>query len=115
MIDWPATSVDARAYIFLLGHRVSQRSYSVHDHLHRLSRKHRADALGCARGDQVARHKCNNLGKEANDNIEREDEIPRVALLANGSIDSGFHANSRPRIDFVGDQRPHRAESVEAL
>ena len=59
--------------------------------------------------------KRHDLGDIADDGVEREDEIPRVALLPDRAVDSGLYRKPRPGIDFVRDQRADRAKSVETL
>src|SRR5882672_12783180 len=98
-----------------LRHGIPQRSHSFHHHFHYVSGGNGADALGRSGWNQVAGHERHDLRDVANDGVEREDEIPGVAALADRSVDPGFHANSRPGIDFVGNQRSHGTEGVKPL
>ena len=58
------------------------------------------------------RHRLRNM---PNHNVQRKDEIPRVPLLPHLTIDTGFHAHSRPRINLIGHHRTDRTERVESL
>src|SRR4029077_5370762 len=98
-----------------LDYNIAQRSNSFDHHFHRVSGNDWAYALGRAGGNQVSRHERHDLANMTDNHVERENEIPRVVLLTHDSVDSGFHPNPRPRIDFVCPQRAYRTERVEAL
>jgi len=99
----------------LVHHRIMQRANAFDSHFHDISRGQRRDALGRAGSNQIAGVKRHHLGDVADCNIERKDEIPRIALLPKLAVDSSFHAGAGPRIDFVAHQRTHGTERVEAF
>src|SRR5271154_3432026 len=77
----------------------------------------RPDALGRASRDQVSGFERHDLRDVTDDNIKRENKIPRVAGLPHFAIDAGFDLNASPRIDVnvVGDHRTNWAECVETF
>src|SRR5579862_1107969 len=51
----------------------------------------------------------------ADDYIEREEKIPRVAILFDLAIHTSLHADACPWVDLVRHNRPDRTESVKAF
>src|SRR5277367_5205864 len=57
-----------------------------------------ADAFGGSGRDQVAGLQCHHLGNVTNDYVKRENEILRVAGLADIAVYAGFDLDTGPRI-----------------
>src|SRR5439155_20249920 len=48
-------------------------------------------------------------------NIQREDEVAGIPLLPRFSIDASFQFHTRPRIEFIRDNRSNRAKRIETF
>src|SRR6266853_4713919 len=70
---------DANCCPSALHYRIAQDPYPFHHHFHHLPGNHRANAFGSPSRNQVTGNEGHDLRDMANDDVEREDEIPRVA------------------------------------
>src|SRR5208337_4902805 len=94
---------------------IPQRSDPRNADLHHVSRLHRTDARRGTGGDHVPRHERHHLRTIPDDLVQWKDEIGGGAVLLALAIDAGFHGHALPRVGLVADDRPDRAESIEAL
>ena len=84
--DWDARSVIRPPFV---RHEIAQLADTLDRDFHDVSRQHGADALGRAGGDQVAGHEGHGLRDVADDDIQRKDEVARVALLTHFTVNGG--------------------------
>src|SRR5208282_1816770 len=94
---------------------IPQRSNARNRDLHHVSRLHRTDARGRTGGDHISRHERHHLRTITDDLVQRKDEIGGGAVLFALAVDAGFYGHSLPRVGYVADDRPDRAECIEAL
>src|SRR4051812_4099330 len=99
----------------LVADAVAEHANSTYFNLNAVARIHWTHASRSSRCDQISGKKRHHVRYISDDLVEREDEIFGGSLLPNRAIDATFDDDSRPRIDFVGDQRTDGTERVEAF
>src|SRR5581483_11716518 len=104
----------SRLFSYILN-RIPQDADTFDGDLHHIASHHRTYSPGCSGGDQVTGIERHHLRDIANNYVQGENEIARVAVLSDLVVHPGLHANALPGVDFVGHHRPNRTKRIEPL
>src|SRR5579862_8867876 len=95
-------------------HGIAQRADAVDGDLDDVAGLQRADAGGRARGDDVAGKQRHHAREPAEDEVRRKSHVNGARELLALAVDEGL--DGRPaQVELRLDERPHRAECIEAL
>src|SRR5438045_504662 len=94
---------------------IPQRSDSWDSDFHYVTSLKWTNPFGRSGGNQIAWKQSHDLGNMPDYNIQWEDEIACIALLADFSIHACFYCSALPRINFVAHDWADWTKSVEAL
>src|SRR6266850_5081150 len=96
-------------------HRIAQRPNPFYCDLHYIARLKRSHTSGWAGQNQVTWEEGHYAGNVADYNIERKDEIARVAALSQLSVHPGFELHPSSGVEIASQFRAHRTERIETL